>query len=265
MQDSDIHTILSKLKNSVDNTTSFPDSWSQGRAAFGGLAAAFGTCGIAKLMQNPQPLRSMMVSFIAPLPAGDVSVAPVIARQGKNVTQASADVIGGGGICVQMMAAFGNPRDALRVPSDEVIQPLPKAEGISFAEHWEGTPSFLQYFEGFWLGGGIPFSGKPNRKLNMWVRHRIDLTDFPAEKILTIADIPPPVILSHFDRPPVPASSLTWSLEFIKPPESIKGDWFYLDFQVDAAADGYTRQSGRVFDEQGNLCALSRQCMVYFG
>jgi acyl-CoA thioesterase len=265
MQGSDIHTILSTLKNSADNTTSFTDAWSQGRAAFGGLAAAFGSCGIAKLMETPQPLRSMMVSFVAPLPAGDISVAPVIVRQGKNVTQASADVISEGDICLQMMAVFGNPREALRVPSDEVIQPPPKSEGISFAEHQEGTPPFLQYFDGFWLGGGMPFSGKPDRKLNMWVRHRSDLTDFPAEKIITIADIPPPVILSHFDRPPVPVSSLTWSLEFIKPPESIKSDWFYLDFQVDAAAEGYTQQSGRVFDEQGVLCALSRQCMVYFG
>jgi acyl-CoA thioesterase len=34
---------------------------------------------------------------------------------------------------------------------------------------------------------------------------------------------------------------------------------------VEAAENGYTQQSGRVYDENGRLCALSRQCMVYFG
>jgi len=58
---------------------------------------------------------------------------------------------------------------------------------------------------------------------------------------------------------------LTWSLEFVVPPESVKSDWLYLEFTVEAAADGYTQQSGKVFDETGQLCALSRQCMVYFG
>ena len=33
---------------------------------------------------------------------------------------------------------------------------------------------------------------------------------------------------------------------------------------LDAAADGYTQQSGRIYEESGRLCALSRQCMAYF-
>ena len=34
---------------------------------------------------------------------------------------------------------------------------------------------------------------------------------------------------------------------------------------AEAAAQGYTQQSGRIYSEDGELCALSRQCMVYFG
>ena len=137
--------------------------------------------------------------------------------------------------------------------------------------HWisrgsDVRPNFsLQYFEGSWAGGGIPFSGKPDRKLHLWAKHRCDMNEFPAEKIVAIADIPPPVVLSHFSEPPVPASSLTWSLEFLVPPAEIESDWFYLEFTLEAAAEGYTQQSGRIFTEDGVLCALSRQCMVYFG
>ena len=62
-----------------------------------------------------------------------------------------------------------------------------------------------------------------------------------------------------------PASSLSWSLEFIEAPELIRSEWFYMEFEVDAAADGYTQQSGKIYDESGRLIALTRQCMVYFG
>ena len=265
MQNSNIHAILSRLEQSADNSTSFDDTWSQGRSAFGGLSAAFATCAMARLLETPQSLRSLMVSFVAPLPPGQISVTPVIVRQGTNVTQASADVIAEGNVCLQAMAVFGNPRDALRVPADEVFQPRPRETGQPFSEYTKRVPTFLQYFKGYWVGEGMPFSGKPDRHLNMWIRHRSDISDFPVEKIVTIADIPPPVILSHFDKPPVPAASLSWSLEFLQPPESITSDWFYLDYYLGAAADGYSQQSGKVFDEKGQLCALSRQCMVYFG
>jgi len=99
----------------------------------------------------------------------------------------------------------------------------------------------------------------------MWVRHKADMSDHPIEKMVVIADMPPPLILSHFKVPPVPSSSLTWSLEFVIPPEEIDSEWFYLEFLIESAANGYTLQSGRIFTEDGQLCALSRQCMVYFG
>jgi len=58
---------------------------------------------------------------------------------------------------------------------------------------------------------------------------------------------------------------LSWSLEFIEAPEELTSEWFYLEFEVEAAADGYTQQSGRIYDELGRLVALTRQSMVYFG
>ena len=39
-------------------------------------------------------------------------------------------------------------------------------------------------------------------------------------------------------------------------PESIPGDWFYLEFVVDAASNGYTQQSGKIYTEQGQLVHL---------
>lgn len=265
MEQSDLLSILQTLQQDTGNTTRFDESWSQGRSAFGGIASAFAVTGMRKLLQSPQPMRSLMVSFIAPIAPGEVTVAARIQRQGKNVTQMSADVISGGQIGLQAMGVFGNPRQALNVPAVTACTPIPREQGIAFAAHAKRTPGFLNYFDGYWVGGGAPFSGTKQRDLAMWVKHKTNMSTFPTEKLVTICDMPPPVILSYFDKPPVPASSLTWALEFMAPPESINSDWFYLDYTVEAAADGYTQQSGKIFDEAGRLCALSRQCMVYFG
>ena len=264
MPAADILSILTALERSSSNTTRFGKSWSQGRSAFGGLAACFAVTAMRRLLNSPQPIRSLMVSFIAPLPPGEIGVDARKLREGRNVTQASAVVISDGSICLQAMAIFGNPRTALKVPPDYVFQPRPRDQGLTFEANAERLPAFLQFFDGCWVGGGQPFAGKLDRQLAMWVRHRTDMSSMPTERLVTIADIPPPLILSHYHKPPVPSSSLTWSLEFVIPPEDVIGDWFYLEYYLEAAADGYTQQAGKIWDESGQLCALSRQCMVYF-
>ncbi|MBL4572575.1 MAG: thioesterase family protein [Gammaproteobacteria bacterium] len=265
MQDTNLEDILTNLENSDSNSTRFSENWSQGRSAFGGLSAAFAVTAMRKRLTQPQTIRSLMVSFIAPVAPGEVKVEANILRQGKNVTQCSANVISGGQIALQAMAAFGNSRKAFK-PAATGNKELPnRDDGIPFSDNAKRLPHFLQYFDGCWTGGGIPFSGNYKPSLSMWVRHKQDVSRFPIEKLVAIADIPPPVLLSHFEKPPVPASSLTWSLEFVEAPEKIAGEWFYLEFEVDAAADGYTQQSGEIYDELGRLVALTRQCMVYFG
>jgi len=265
MQDLNLEDILTELENSDSNNAQFSENWSQGRSAFGGLSAAFAVTAMRKKLTQPQAIRSLMISFIAPVSPGEVTVEAKVLREGKNVTQCSADVVSEGQIALQAMATFGNSRDAF-APANDGNKNLPSRDrGIPFSKHSKRLPHFLQHFDGCWIDGGIPFSGNYKPFLNMWVRHKQDVTRFPIEKLVAIADIPPPVLLSHFEKPPVPASSLTWSLEFIESPECITGEWFYLEFEVDAAADGYTQQSGKIYDELGRLVALTRQCMVYFG
>jgi acyl-CoA thioesterase len=263
MQDRELPEILRELRDSPDHRASFTETWTQGRSAFGGLSTALAVCGAAKLLQTAQSARSLMVSFIGPVPPGEVSVVPRIQRQGKNVTQMSSELLCGEDLCLQVMAVFGNTRESMRVAPDPGFAPAPRVAQRGFERNL-ARPSFLRYFEGCWSGGGIPFSGKPDLRLGIWARHISDMSEFPVEKLVALADIPPPIILSHYSKPGVPASSLTWSLEFVMEPESVDSDWFYLDYQVEHAANGYTQQSGKLFTESGELCALSRQCMVYF-
>ena len=161
------------------------------------------------------------------------------------------------------MGVFGIDRPGLEVPAASA-EPPPRDQGVNFTRYAKRQPAFLGYFDGYWTSPGMPFSGHAARDLSLWVKHQVELPQFPVEKLVAIADIPPPVILSHFDKPPVPSSSLTWALEFVQTPDKINSEWFHLQFITEAAANGYTQQSGKIFDEAGQLCALTRQCMVYF-
>ena len=200
MDQSDFSSILEELERSRDNTTHFSEAWSQGRSAFGGLAAAFAVTAMRKLVSTDIPMRALMVSFIAPLPPGKVQVKAKIQRQGRNVTQLVGEVYSDDQICLQAMGVFGIDRPGLEVPAASA-EPPPRDQGVNFTRYAKRQPAFLGYFDGYWTSPGMPFSGHAARDLSLWVKHQVELPQFPVEKLVAIADIPPPVILSHFDKP----------------------------------------------------------------
>jgi acyl-CoA thioesterase len=257
-----ISEIIEAYKTAPEAPLVIGDGWAQGRAVFGGLAAAIGLAGMEGL-SGDKPLRSFLANFVAPMPIDGVTVAPRVMRAGKSVTQTSVDVSDDNGIVLHASAAFGAPRNGLFVPADQPFKAAPKESVPRLDSVALRLPGFLQRFDIHWSGGGIPTSGSKERTTGMWVRNREDLSAYPAIKILALADIPPPVIMCHFTMPVI-ASSLSWSLEFVVPAAEIKSDWFYLHYELVAGANGYSQQNGSIFDESGQLIAVSRQCMVYF-
>jgi acyl-CoA thioesterase len=258
-----LQEIFDYADNQQGMQASIPNGWSQGRAAYGGLVGAIAATSMRKMIGDGCPaIRSFMGSFVAPVPPGDCSVESRLIRQGKNVTQMAADVVANDQVCFQALAVFGASRDTESVPNSFPFNPEPR-DSVPLLVPNPMMPPFLKFFDCHWTGGGIPLSGTKDRRLGLWVRHGSDVDAYPVEKIISLCDFPPPIMMSHYTKP-VRVSSLSWSLEFTLPPEEVKSDWFYIDFNLDAAANGYSQQSGYIFTEQGELCAMSRQCMVYF-
>jgi len=255
--------LLQQLADDETSSVTISPGWAQGRAVYGGLAAAIGLVGMEKLVEGAVPLRSLMTSFVAPMPEAKVTAKARVMRSGRSVTQTSVDVMTGGQITLHASAAFGGARETLAVAAEAEFNPKPRAGVPPMDASVRQLPGFLQRFDIHWTGGGIPLSGTKERRTGMWVRHKDDMSAFPAAKIVALADVPPPVMMCHYNRQ-VMASSLSWSLEFVVPAEDINSDWFYLDYELEAAAGGYSQQNGRIFTEDGALVALSRQCMVYF-
>ena len=242
------------------------DLWMQGRSLFGGASTAIAVKAARLELPDDQkgrPLRSILVSFAGPIGAGDVSIKVVPIRVGKSVSVSQATVYSGETPSLVLVAAFGNPRETKTVdPLDSFkAEPLSKSPDTPFVPGM--MPHFLQAFQIRWTGGGIPGSGMSDRRLGMWARHRrIEKAD-ALEALIAMGDVPPPVMMSHYNRK-ITASSLTWSFEFVKQPGDFTSDWFYLDYHLEAASGGYSQQAGKVYAEDGTLVAISHQCMTFF-
>ncbi|GHF23919.1 hypothetical protein GCM10017044_18110 [Kordiimonas sediminis] len=244
-------------------TAEVPDNWLQGRAAFGGLTGAIGVRALQLHSQETRPLRSLMVSFVGPMQSGTCEIHVRTLRTGKSVAQYCVEITQGDAFIAQISAVYGQGRDELRYrqPARDDLPPLDKYPSAPFVKGV--MPNFIQYFENKWVGNGMPMSGKEDSTLNLWTRLRDDMSAYPLERMMAIADVPPPVVMSHYTSPLV-ASSLTWKIEILTQPQDFETQWFHLDYTLEDAQDGYSQQAGRIYDEAGNLIMLSHQCMCYF-
>ena len=87
-----------------------PPAWGQGRAVFGGMAAALAMAHLLPVIPTSMPLRSVSVSFVAPLNTGAATVQRRILRQGKSVIQAQVNIEQDGQVALVMLASFGAAR-----------------------------------------------------------------------------------------------------------------------------------------------------------
>jgi acyl-CoA thioesterase len=71
-----------------------PESWSQGRATFGGLTAALMFERMEKLVAEGRAMRSLQVSFVGPVePEVPASFEAEILREGKAVSQVQGRIV----------------------------------------------------------------------------------------------------------------------------------------------------------------------------
>lgn len=240
------------------------EDWLQGRSLFGGLQAAIGVRAMRSLVAASLPLRTLQMTFMAPVAAGTVRAQAAVLRTGRSTTHVEANLFEHDQRLATLIAVFGQARESRvhHAPQQPLIETahvaprLPWVEGI--------TPAFTRHFRARWLRGGLPYSGDESRQTSV----RVDLVDAgPTTELhlLAIADFIPPVALSLL-KAPAPGSSLTWMIEL---PEldysamSLSG--WRVDSEMVAAEAGYTSQSSRIWTPHGQLAALSRQSMVVFG
>ncbi|HEY2629992.1 MAG TPA: thioesterase family protein [Usitatibacter sp.] len=240
-----------------------PDDWLQGRTLFGGLQAAIALAAMRTLVKEA-PLRTIQVTFIAPVPGGAVRAKAKILRSGKNTTHVEARIVDGEATLALAVGVFGSSR-----PSQVAlhpVQPPVKPENPFEMRYVAGVaPAFTQHFKARWIVGAPPFTRvekNPQSVIELGLRDTGMATE---AHVVALADFIPPVALSWIGER-VAAASLTWMLEILSEDfTSLPLDGWRIDATMTAAGDGYTSQSLVLWGPGGVPVALGRQSMVVFG
>lgn len=258
--------LLSSLQRQSDQSINahIPESWMQGRTTYGGLTAALSLHGALGLVDDI-PLRSAQVAFVGPV-GGDVRIKPTLLRRGKNTAFVSVDVVAETGIAAQSIFAFGARRESA-LHFDDMPMPDARApeEIESFFDKDRPRPGFTQNFDMLMASGGRPVSGSSEKSIGLWMRHLDPDAPQDATAVLAIGDAPPPAAMSMLSVPSR-ISSMTWMAEFMT--DSISTDpegWFYAQHTAQLSKDGYSSQSMRLWNRQGEPILVGRQTIAVFG
>jgi acyl-CoA thioesterase len=239
------------------------EDWLQGRSAFGGLQAALAVRAMRELVPTNMPLRSLQVTFLSPVPAGEVEVRATCLRQGRSAIHIEASLCDGAQVLCRVLGVFGMARSsALDFQPEQTPMQGTSAKELPYVEG--RMPAFTQHFRASWLKGDLPFSGGNQRESVVQLSLR-DEGEADETHVLAMADFIPPIALGMFEQP-VPGSSLSWMIELLRDRFDDLGmqDW-RVDAQLLAARDGYTNQSVMLWGPHGEPLALSQQSMVVFG
>src|SRR6476469_1685205 len=126
-----------------------PEDWLQGRTLFGGMQAVVGLAAMRSLAPEA-PLRSLQVTFLAPVPGGLVTARARVLRSGKSATHVEARIVDGDNTLALIVGVFGLPRTSavtLRPQQPRVTPENP------FEMRWIPgvTPNFTQHFKARWI------------------------------------------------------------------------------------------------------------------
>ena len=240
-----------------------PAHWGQGRAVFGGMAAALGMAHLQGAIPADIPLRSVSVSFVAPLNSGEAVLRRRILRQGKSVVQAQVEIVQQGQVVLVALASFGAPRQsALQVAAPRA--PEWQTPGIRLPDS-DMAPEFTRHFDYQIQQGNAPFSGGKSRTLGGQIRLRGEAqSQVGVPELLALVDAWPPVSLGLMQGP-APASSLTWTLELLPQTQTFSGsDWWSYLANIEHGADGYHHIEAKCWAPDGSLMAISRQTVTVF-
>jgi acyl-CoA thioesterase len=242
-----------------------PEDWQQGRTTFGGLSAALCVAAAERAVPDLPPLRSAQFTFIGPA-GGAVEVSTRLLRRGKSSAFVAAELSAGGAVATHALLSFGAARASAYAFR---THPLPQAPapGTTGPLFGKGAARFAQHFETSIAGGQRLVSGAATPELLVWVRHRDAHAMASLPGVIALGDTLPVAAYTMLTTP-VPASSISWSIELldVAAAQRAPGDaWYLLRSVGDDVRDGYSVQDMALWAEDGTLILLARQTVAIFG
>lgn len=262
---------ISRLQPVADDIWQLDDAiitkdWAQGRTAFGGISAGMLYTAVRQHVSDERVLRSFTTNFVGPLELDTpFTIRVTRLREGRNVSQFTAEAIQGGKTCVFSQACFGIARQSgIAVANEQRHDMQAPKKGKFIPQIPKVTPKFLRHFDLAIDAGGIPFTRRKTSHYHGFMRFKQPPERITDAHIITMIDAWPPTLLQMM-KLPAPASTVSWNLEFIHPHKPVSPeDWFAYQAHTRQAADGYGHTEATIWDKDNEVIAISRQTVAVF-
>ncbi len=243
-----------------------PESWTQGRTAFGGLSACLLLAASEGKVSKDKELHSVYTSFIGPLTSNDpFEIEVIILREGKNVVQVLAKAIQKGQVAVLQQSSYGAQRE-----SSLTIDHMPRhnmdiPKRATFMEgNLKAAPNFIQNFDLTISSGSEPYSGSNESHTHGWMRFKEPPKVITNAHIVCLIDTWPPTMAQQL-KELAPLSTMSWYLEFINPQAICEpSDWLAYQCDASSAKNGYGYTDAYIWNSDGEIIAKSHQTVAVF-
>ena len=261
-----LNSFIKSVRETEGICVEIPEKWGQGRATFGGLVAAALYEKMVPAVMPDRSVRSIMMSFVAPVEAGPVEIIVKVLREGKGATQVQATAYQHDQVCAVMLSSFGGDRASVlsigkeskaHFDEPDSVKPMPFIPKL--------TPDFSQYFDYRFTEGTMPFMGNEDTKMGGWIRLREEPSDLVGVgEMLALLDAWPPAVFSMLKKL-TSGSSLTWNISFVDAaPKCVGNEWWQYLADIKHSSNGYSHIDATMWAPGGQVAMLSRQTVSVF-
>jgi hypothetical protein len=238
-----------------------PETWHQGRTAYGGFSTALGLAAAIRVGGDLPPLRSAQVSMIAPL-FGAVEVRAKVLRRGRNATWIAAEIAREGEVGLAASFAFMGPVDsALHINDRPPPADLIPLEGAREFVNERGPIFLRNHFD---VRFALPRGEAKRPEMCWWVRPREREGLDPMVALLLTADALPPGVMSLL-APTTPVSTMQWQCNLLTPAPQTRDGWWLLRSTGDYAERGCSSQRMAIWNADGEPMLAGIQSVALFG
>ncbi len=240
-----------------------PDSWRQGRTAYGGISTALVYEAARRMSGETRALRSAMVNFVGPA-FEDYTVEATTLRSGRTAAAVRATMKCNDVPANETVFTFSDlrPESSLKIPGPKPQPyPLPTDEDERIPLNGVG-PVFISNYEMAPMGGK-PFRGDTEAHLTCWARHRDEQAHDSIAGIISLADVLAPAATRTLSEP-APMSSMTWMINMLVDNPTTEDGWWMVHTRADNAKGGFSSQDMYVWNAKGQCVMTGRQMVTIF-
>ncbi|GGC02147.1 acyl-CoA thioesterase [Novosphingobium endophyticum] len=238
-----------------------PETWHQGRTAYGGFSSALALAVAQQVGGDLPPPRSAQLAMIAPL-HGRIEARAKVEREGRNATWISAEISGEKGLGFTASFVFVRPIESGLAIDDRPLPDhvIPPEDGVALST--ERGATFLRH--NFDVRFALPRTEERRPEISWWVRPREHEGLDPMVELLLCADALPPGVMPLLG-PTVPVSTMHWQVNLLTTAPETRDGWWLLRSTGDYAHHGCSSQRMGLWNAEGLPMLAGMQSIAVFG